>query len=495
MMHFRTLLTLLSVLTAGAAPIFAKDRDRDRQFELQPTPVTSPEANAIRVEADQAYQRADYQKVIELCDHLLNAYPEDNPHVAYHLRGSARIEIGRQTRTTKPVRDGIADARAALAREGKKHVWLYIPYLYGLTSLAELERRPEHAELAIKVVDPVLKRPIGADYSTEDKSNLYYQRALAQLARNDAKTALADLGEAIHQNPLHLGARLKQASTYAAQKQTTEAVAAYNQAVDAFPNTLVVVNDRGTFRRSIGDLTGAIEDFTRALQIDPSFAIGYINRGMCLSEQNNPRAAEGDFTQALGLRLDPTMQLLSYRMRAMSRVVQGRAEAGISDLSAAIKIAPQEAALYEERGYAQFFSHDFAASAGNLSKALELNPQLTRVTPWIALALARSGKMNESQAALDASFQAKIQPNAWVDRVNRFLAGQIAADELVSSATDLSADGRTERMCEAHFFLGQKKLISNQGDTAAEDFRQAAALKTSGLTAYRAAKYELREFN
>ena len=494
MMPSRAPLLLFLAVSLLAAPLRAKDRDRER-FELQPTPVTSPEANQIRMDADQAYQRGEYQRVIEICDQLLSAYPEDNPHVAYHLRASARIEIGRQTRNTKYVRDGIADARAALAREGKKHSWLFIPYLYGLTSLAELERRPEHAELAIKVIDPVLKRPIGTDYSTDDKANLLYQRALAQLARNDTKAALSDLAEAIHQNPLHLGARIKQASTLAAQKQTAEAAAAYDQAVEAFPNLLVVVNDRGTFRRATGDLDGAIADFTRALEIDPNFAVGFINRGMCFNEQNNTRAAEADFTQALALRLDQPMQLLSYRMRAMVRVIQGRAEAGISDLTAAIRIAPQEAALYEERGYAHFFAHDFAAAAANLSKALELNPQLTRVTPWIALSYSRSGKTNESQAALEASFQAKVQPNAWVDRVNRLLAGQISEEELVSSATDLSADGRTERLCEAYYFLGQKKLLASQSAEAADLFKQAVNTQARPLTAYRAARYELRDFD
>jgi lipoprotein NlpI len=273
-----------------------------------------------------------------------------------------------------------------------------------------------------------------------------------------------------------------------------EAGAAYDEAVRVFPNALVVVNERGTFRRNSGNLEGAVEDFTRALQIDPAFAIGYINRAMCLNDLGNAQAAEGDFTQALSLPLDPTMQLLAYRLRAMARVIQGRADAGISDLSAAIKLMPTEAALYEERGYAHFFARNFPAAASNLSKALELNPQLTRIIPWLALSQSRSGKPAESQATLEAAEQAKIQPNAWVDRVNRYLAGQIAEDELVSSATDLAADGKTERMCEARFFIGQKKILTNQAERATDDFRQAAASKATALTAYRAARYELGEF-
>ena len=94
---------------------------------------------------------------------------------------------------------------------------------------------------------------------------------------------------------------------------TKESLAAYNQAVSRFPNMLVVINDRGKLKRNMGDLDGAIADFTRCLAIDPNSGVGFVNRGLCLLEQNSLQAAEGDFSEALKLKLDPGTNVLALR--------------------------------------------------------------------------------------------------------------------------------------------------------------------------------------
>lgn len=94
-------------------------------------------ANLLRSQADEAYQRGDYKKTIDLCNQLLQQFKDDNPHVAYHLRASAKIELGRQSREVKQIREGIADSRSALAAGGGKFPWLNVPYIYGMTALGE----------------------------------------------------------------------------------------------------------------------------------------------------------------------------------------------------------------------------------------------------------------------------------------------------------------------------------------------------------------------
>ncbi len=140
----------------------------------------SAEMDAEHKAVDEAAARGEYPKVVELASILLAKDPKD--YFALHLRATAKIELARQARDVKGVREGIADAREALGIAGKKAVWLFVPYMYGMTNLAELERRPEHADVAIKVVDPVLAQ---TGVTPVDRANLYYQRGLAHFAKRD----------------------------------------------------------------------------------------------------------------------------------------------------------------------------------------------------------------------------------------------------------------------------------------------------------------------
>ena len=57
-------------------------------------------------------------------------------------------------------------------------------------------------------------------------------------------------------------------------------------------------------RKVKGDLNGAIEDYDRALVLDPGLAVAYMNRGFARLDQNNATEAERDFARALALRPD-----------------------------------------------------------------------------------------------------------------------------------------------------------------------------------------------
>ena len=486
---------LASFALAICSVAFAQGRDSD-DFNFGQGGNSPPEVMDARSKADAAYQRGDYAKVIELSTWLIDNHPDDNIQVAYHLRASAKIEQGRQTASAKLVRDGIADARAAIGKAGTEYPWLYIPYSYGLSSLAEIECRKEHAEMAIKTITPILQTPESKNFTVEDRANLYYQRGFAQAARGDFKAAVDDHDEAIKLSPQHLGSLVKRAEALNAQGKGKESLEAYDTAVERFPNNLVVANDRGKLRRVLGDLDGAVEDFTRCLEIDPKFAVGMINRGMCLSESNNPQAAESDFTDALAMKLDAGTTALAYRMRGGTRVAQGNATDAIADYDAAIKLSPRDPALFEERGTAKFFQKNYEAAAADLAKVEEINPQVLHVIPWRALALEKSEKLADAKALLEATLAGKPAPNAWTAKVCAFLLDQTTEQELLdAAAAPTGAKEKARLQCEARYFIGQKALLNKQADKGADSFREAVATKQFSLSAYRGARFALGEFD
>lgn len=493
-MHLRAVAISTLILTVALSSTngFARDSDQNILEGQSESPQQVVEA---RSQADSAYERGDYSKVIELGTWLIENYPNDNVHVAYYLRASGKVELGRQAGSGKQVRDGVADARQAILLAGNEYPWVHIPYLYGLTSLAEIERRTEHADLAIKIVTPVLQLPDSKGFTSEDRANLYYQRGLAYAARNDFKLAANDHAQAIRLSAQHLGSHIKRAEALASLGQTKETLAAYNEAVTRFPNVLVVTNDRGKLKRSMGDLDGAIADFTRCLQIDPNSGVCFVNRGLCLIEQNSSQAAEGDFSEALKLKLDPGTNVLAYRLRSASRLVQGKAAEALSDLNAAIKINPNDSTLFEERGCANIFRKDYAAAKTDFTKALQLNPKLTHVLPWQWVAMSRSGMTSEARALLETAVAAKTPPAGWTAKLCAFLLDQANEQELFEAASSgTNTKDKSRQGCEGRYFAGQKQLVKEDASKASELFREAVNAKEYSLSAYRGACFELGEF-
>ncbi len=162
---------------------------------------TNPEHEQKKTQAQAAYQAGDLPKTIELMDGVLRENPRDS--VAYYLRGGARVDLGARSMDTKLVREGVADAREAIRFDTQQSSLYYLPYLFGMKSLAVLENRKEHAETAVKQATLVLERP---NLKEDERANLLYQRAQAENWLSKSDEAINDLQEALKLAPSHFGA-------------------------------------------------------------------------------------------------------------------------------------------------------------------------------------------------------------------------------------------------------------------------------------------------
>lgn len=481
---------LVGCLAFSAA--LGRDRDR-RSRDRDEQPESPPEVVNARSQAQSAYQQRDFAKTIELSDWLIANFPDDHVYVPYYLRASAKVELGQSQRSAKLLREGIADARQAILLEGQRYPRLHVPYLYGLSSLAVVERRPEHAEMAIKVATPLLSLPQTEDFPADDRANLYYQRGVAQAAKRDLKAAAADYAEAVKLSPEHLGAYIKRAEALGAMGDPKQALAAYDEAVNRFPNLMLVYNERGSFRRANGDTDGAISDFTRCVQIDARQAVAYVNRGSCLAERDEALAAEGDFSQAVKLATDAGTKSLALRLRGSAKLAQGNAKGALVDFSEALRINPQDGAIYEERALAHFFAKNFTLAAADFAHAAKLNRGLPHLVLWQALSQARAGQSAEARTVLSAALAGKSPATGWTAKIVNFLLDQGSEAELFEAAGG-DARARNRQLSEARYFAGQKQLLHENRAAAEQHFREAIALNDYLSPAFRGARYELGEF-
>ncbi|MFM2423074.1 MAG: hypothetical protein RL291_1604, partial [Pseudomonadota bacterium] len=93
-------------------------------------------------------------------------------------------------------------------------------------------------------------------------------------------------------------AQLQRGNVEQAIQMLTEALGDRTMAND---RRALVHNDRGIAQWRLGNTRAAIDDFNRAIQLYPEYAVTYNNRGNVLLALNQPREAVKDFDRALVL--------------------------------------------------------------------------------------------------------------------------------------------------------------------------------------------------
>src|SRR6266498_4137805 len=155
-----------------------------------------------------------------------------------------------------------------------------------------------------------------------------------------------------------------------------------------------------------GDLDGAIEDYTRAIEIssrltpskrdraaswsntnkfdssaeadritviDPLTAMAYTNRGIARFRKGDIDGANADLDQAI--RINPGLAE-AYAARGVTRRASGDSVAALADLDRALSIDRKLAEAYNNRADIRLDSGDIEGALDDLNRALGLKPRL-----------------------------------------------------------------------------------------------------------------------
>jgi tetratricopeptide (TPR) repeat protein len=471
--------SLAFVTSAEAQLFFRRGQQLDRD--------TNPEHEKKKTQAQSAYQSGDFPKTIELMDGVLKENPRDS--IAYYLRGSARVDLGARTYDSKLIREGISDAREAIRYDAQRSSLYYLPYLFGMKSLATLENRREHAETAVTIATQVLGNPSLKD---DERANLLYQRAQAEawLAKNDE--AVTDLQEAVKLTPSHFGARATLADVLAKAARVSEAMAAFNKLVELFPENPLSLNNRGMYLQSQGKYDEAIVDFTRAVERDPNYFVAFANRGFTLLQMDNATAAEVDFSQAL--KINP-QQAFVYNLRAQAKVARGDVAGAIQDQRSAVELSPKDPVALGDLGFVMFFADDYSGAIAPFDAALAIDPGFRHLNPWKIACLQRLGKANGLKDQFKESLSKDVKQRGWVDHLVAFLLGDESESQLLDAAQAAKDPLKTDQTCEACYFIGLTRAAAGKTGDASDMFQRALATKARQLSAYRGAQLQLKKLN
>lgn len=147
----------------------------------------------------------------------------------------------------------------------------------------------------------------------------------------------------------------------------------WNDQIQKYPEYALAYTHRGDARRKMGDLT-AVDDFTRAIALDPQNAAAYNNRGLMEAAMKNYDAALQDFHQAITLQ--PNLAA-AYNNRGMIRNVLADYPGAIADLNAALTLQPDLAEAYYNRGNAYAMLAEYVRAIADFTHAINLSPGFT----------------------------------------------------------------------------------------------------------------------
>ena len=138
---------------------------------------------------------------------------------------------------------------------------------------------------------------------------------------------------------------------------------------DRDPEALVSFMRAGV-RYKENDYAGAIDDYTKVIELDPKDMNAHSNRGDVYHNRKEYDKAITDYSKVI--EIDPNF-VLGYINRAHSRNLSGDYNGAIEDYKKALQIHPDEG-RYIELADMQTLNKDFGGAAATFTTLIELNP-------------------------------------------------------------------------------------------------------------------------
>lgn len=160
--------------------------------------------------------------------------------------------------------------------------------------------------------------------------------------------------------------------------------------------------ERGFSAHQMGDLETAIQDYTKALHLNPSNARAFNNRGGAYNILGQNKQAIDDYNQAIAL--DPNYAP-AYSNRGKAYRESDDIQQALADYDAALSLDPHYAQAYYNRAIAYYKLGQYAQSLADYEAAIQYNPQDADSHFGAALACDKIGDRSQEIAHYEACLE------------------------------------------------------------------------------------------
>lgn len=196
-----------------------------------------------------------------------------------------------------------------------------------------------------------------------------FERGLLYYEQGRYRQALAAFDEAIRTRP-SAGAYANRGTTRARLGDARGAIEDFTRALALEPDDPEVLVNRGNAHLAAGDPGAAVADFSRALALRPGLALARFNRGLARWQAGDPSGAREDWEQAIALASDPAVRSgLQRRVAALERLVAS-GSSGAPRPPAPAPVASLDARALANRAIDRELAGDRAGAIADLRAAL-----------------------------------------------------------------------------------------------------------------------------
>ena len=155
------------------------------------------------------------------------------------------------------------------------------------------------------------------------------------------------------------------------EKNYDGAIEDYTKAIELKPEFAMAYYNRGVAKAKKQDYDSAIVDYDEAIKIDDKYALAYYNRGVAKDEKQDYDGAIADYTRAI--ELNPN-NAGSYGNRGVAKAHKKDYDGAIIDFTRVLELNPDDAMAYFNRGNAKDKTQDYDGAIADYTRVLELNP-------------------------------------------------------------------------------------------------------------------------
>jgi len=209
------------------------------------------------------------------------------------------------------------------------------------------------------------------DFNPKDVPSLL-GRGAAYTRKGDYGKAEEDLKRALALDPANARVYACLALLDACTRRLPQAVVGFSKAIELNPDETAYYHDRGVARAEIGgEDDAAIDDFTKALDMNPTDADSWYYRAILERRKNRNAEAIADLTKTIIIR--PDWASATYT-RGLVYYKSGRYAEAVKDFTRTLELMPKEAAAYYNRGLAYAKTDDLDRAIADYTSALKINP-------------------------------------------------------------------------------------------------------------------------
>jgi tetratricopeptide (TPR) repeat protein len=203
----------------------------------------------------------------------------------------------------------------------------------------------------------------------------------------EACTAVIDIGG--ETDLVMAGAYTNRGNALRDSGDMDRAIQDFNKAIGLDPKLAAAFGGRGAVFVAKGQFDFAILDYNQAIKLNPKNAdIYYFNRGTTYSLQGQYDKAVQDFDQVI--RVNPKSSA-AFNNRCFARAKAGQAQAALPDCEEALRLRPYDADYLDTRGFANLKLGQLDRAMSDYSDALDINPKLSSALYGRGMARLRKG--------------------------------------------------------------------------------------------------------